>query len=116
MRSEIRRIVSFKGASMKSLCTCLLLIATQPAFADERFEPLQMEDGSRLWRFVINGMAMPQDSYILDAIRLALGRSNFCPAGWEVTSREKKAMALTIAGKCVESAAASPTVSAGSDL
>jgi hypothetical protein len=92
---------------MKRLFACLLLVAVQPAFADERFEPLQMEDGSRLWRFVINGMAMPQDSYILDAIRLALGRSNFCPAGWEITSREKKAMLLTVAGKCVERAATS---------
>jgi hypothetical protein len=96
---------------MKGLFACLLLLAAQAAAADERFEPLQMEDGSRMWRFVINGMVMPQDSYILDAIRLALGRSNFCPIGWEITSREKKAMVLTVAGKCIEAA---PTGSADS--
>ena len=85
---------------MKSLFTGFLILVAQPAFADEEFEPLQMEDGSRTWRFVLTGMVLPQESYILDAIRLRLGRSLFCPSGWEITSREKKSMTMIINGKC----------------
>jgi len=87
----------------------ILLLLSTPCLAQPftTFQPRTTQDGAQIWIFtsqwtpkVLAGLGDPE-VWLLDAIGKSMAKHQFCPHGWQITSRNEMGGTLVIEGKCV---------------